>query len=251
MRCSAIFLFLSGCIFTPGQPWGVANVSLDAVFAPDNTRLVDGRLITAKDYAVALDDVRVTFGELFLVQSSGGGALSFDPATPPPGFSLCHNGECHRDTGEIISYAEVEAELAGGTAAPTGLAVDVDFTTPLTNAPVVLPAACGDCVLERGTITLAQLDVVSVSVRGTAFDRRDDARLPEGGLPFEIDIPVGAPVVAELAIPVERFEAIDINLPLRFSLGVTLLDGIDFAESLDVNDSATRIIDGSTLEVRP
>ena len=251
MRCrpdALLLLFFGGCIFTPGQPWGVAQVSLDALFAPDDTRLVDGRLITAKDYAVALDDVRVTFGELFLVQSSEG-ALSFDPATPPPGFTQCHNGECQRDNREIVSNAEVEAELSGG--AVRGVPVDLDFTAALTDAPVLLPANCDPCVLDRGTITLAQLDIVSVNVRGTAFDRRADARLPAEGLPFEIEVPVDAPVVAELAIPVERFEAIDIALPLRFSLGATLLDGIDFAESLALNDSATRIVDGSTLEIRP
>jgi len=105
---------LAGCSFTDGRPWGRADGrfgarSIEATGAlPDEMELEQATLKA----------------ELFLesaTTSEGGSGGTFDPSNPPPGYSLCHNGHCHSDEGELVSYEEVEAEMkaSGGTSTTT------------------------------------------------------------------------------------------------------------------------------------
>ncbi len=54
----------------------------------------DGWQRLASDFEVKLDDVSLTLQALALLPGAEA-ALAFDPAAPPPGYSLCHNGHCH------------------------------------------------------------------------------------------------------------------------------------------------------------
>ena len=101
---------LGGCT-DPGLPWGVVEATIEAKFDPSEGRLDDeGRLKTSANYALELESVAVTFDALTLTLA-GAGAADFDPANPPEGYSLCHNGHCHAASGELVDYEDIQAEM--------------------------------------------------------------------------------------------------------------------------------------------
>ena len=110
-RCHARFasllwmaLFTLSACADPGLPWGWVEAEVQGSFDPDEGRLDDeGRLKTSGNYALALDTVEVTFDALTVVLA-GAGTADFDPANPPEGYSLCHNGHCHSDAGALVDY---------------------------------------------------------------------------------------------------------------------------------------------------
>ena len=106
--------FLSGCL-GDGLPWGQLETSMTASFAPPGGRLDDqGRLKTTANYVV--DDLKVTVGfDAFSLVLAAQGAAGFDPANPPEGYSLCHNGHCHSDSGALVDYEDIALEMAGGS----------------------------------------------------------------------------------------------------------------------------------------
>jgi hypothetical protein len=118
-------------------------------------------------------------------------ALSFDPANPPPGYTLCHNGHCHAADGRLVDYADIAAELAGGaTSGPAlvlgGGVVRIDGATPA--ADLALDGCSNDCVLDApGELAAVRVLVPTVRVLGRVFDARDgdDARLPTEGVAFD------------------------------------------------------------------
>ena len=101
-RASALLasLLASSCTLFGGQPWGFADVELQVAFAPEESRRTDdGWLLTSSDFAYELSDfsVDVAAVRLRISNDAAGGGGAFDPANPPPGYSLCHQGHCHRD----------------------------------------------------------------------------------------------------------------------------------------------------------
>lgn len=100
---------LAGCSFTDGGSWGQ----------------VDGRLEATGVSSEGVELERATLNaELFLesvTTSSGGSGGTFDPSNPPSGYTLCHNGHCHSDEGELVPYEEVKAQMnaSGGTSTTT------------------------------------------------------------------------------------------------------------------------------------
>src|SRR5688572_4227131 len=109
------------CTFEDGHGFStVDRASLEARLEPGVARdLGNHTVLTDVGYQVHLDSATLEVDEVALEELVGGGAsggTSFDPANPPPGYSLCHGGHCHADDGRLVEYAEIEAELAGGGA---------------------------------------------------------------------------------------------------------------------------------------
>ncbi len=256
----ALVSALTGCTLSPGQPWGeITEAGATASFAPPDDRVDEnGRLLTSKSYAVALDVVVATFATLALQQQESGSDVAFDPANPPPGITLCHNNDCHTEDGRILTFEEVEASL-GGDAASAAVTLDIGAEVGLRDTPTALPLACGSpCVLERGDIIAARLAMTSVHVRGIAFDvLGEGGRLPPGGLSFDIVLEPPADVVATTSASIERFQPVQWTLDARFDLAPGFLDAIDFVdtnsddtfEEAQLDDAATAAAADSVLDV--
>lgn len=224
----APLLLLAGCAFDDGEPWGRAQVTLQAAFDPAG-RLAEGRLKTSNDYRIELTALRLRLDAVTL-RMAGAGALSFDPASPPPGYSLCHGGHCHADDGRLVAYEDIEAELAGGSAGftltqPTAAAdVAVD---PAGDAAAVPLAECPDaCRLERGRLAALEVAVPAVELTGTVHDPL--GRLA-GPLPFTGTVELDRALAASLDVAVDRDGPVDVRLAVRVAVSARAFDGIDWA----------------------
>ncbi|MFN7143193.1 MAG: hypothetical protein ACK4YP_05410 [Myxococcota bacterium] len=224
-----MLLLLLGCATGPGAGFGeIATAELSAAFAPGEARdLGGGEVLTQDGYAVRVDRFVLTFDDLALLALSGGASgEAFDPADPPEGYTLCHNGECHREDGAIVPYAEVEAELAGGeaTLAPVvTLPVDADAdlltgaTFPLdTSAAALLPAA---------NLSSLQLGVTHLVLEGAVRRQPDDGWTAPLGLDLAVDAALSAPLV----LPLDRDHDPVLALDVAVAPDGSLFDGIDFA----------------------
>jgi len=232
---------LPACAFDDGQPWGRLDLTAAArVDAPAARVAAPGVLKTTHNYLVTLEAVDVTPTALAVSQAAAGATLTFDPADPPEGYSLCHNGHCHADDGRLVAYEEIAAELAGGAAAQgatVSVPVSAGATLPVGTAlgasvPLALEACPGGCAFGRGDLAALSGTVASVHLRGVVHDQRegDAARLPAEGRAFDVtldgawtltaplsgafdkDEPVGLRLAATLVVPPALFDAVDWQL---------------------------------------
>lgn len=224
-------LVISGCAFDAGQPWGVLEARVEARFAPPADRLLPGGgFRTAADYGVELETLAVEMVDL-RVQYAAATGLSFDPAKPPPGYTLCHGGHCHSVDGRLVDYADVAAEQSGGGA----LSVDlpVDRTVTLAAQPVrVTPAGCpNDCALERGEQAFLRLRLQALTLTGRVKDLLPGSpRLPPEGVTIQGRIPLDLALTRELQATVGRGESLGVRLTGELNLAATLLDGVQWQE---------------------
>lgn len=152
---------LAGCSFADGRPWGQVDGRLGARSIEETGALPEG-----------LELERATLkAELFLEStstSSGGSGGSFDPSNPPPGYTLCHNGHCHSDEGELIPYEEVRAEMnsSGGTSTSTlgSWTTEIDLQS---GNRVRLPEIAVD---QRTAIDRVRVKVTNLILEGTVQD---------------------------------------------------------------------------------
>lgn len=179
----ALLAQLAACTFSDGNPWGRASFE---VIAEAELPEIDaeGWFVTPYDYRIRVNEVSVELHEIAL---SGSGVSSgpslFDPANPPPGYSNCHNGHCHADSGAIVDYEDIQAELNGGSAPVSAAVLEQQLAEPVVLIPASGPAALGECskecALPAGEITEVALHVESVSLSVDVKDLRtgDEARL--------------------------------------------------------------------------
>ncbi|MCC6621013.1 MAG: hypothetical protein IT385_07145 [Deltaproteobacteria bacterium] len=227
---AAAWAFTSGCGFGDGDPWGRVELGLTIELAPDASRLDGARLKTSNDFRIALDELRLEVAEVALTSEGGAGA-AFDPAAPPAGYSLCHNGHCHSDDGRLVAYEDIAAELGGGTGATTVVvAIGAGASLVLGDARDVTLACSNGCdVSAPGVIDRARVTVASWRARGTVFDALtgEAARLPAEGLPFEIG---GATpfvwTVTELHLAFGPGEELERALGLDVEVPAALFDGV-------------------------
>jgi hypothetical protein len=240
----AVATLLPACALEPGDPWGLVQPTLEVGLSVPPGRLDDtGRLRTSDDYRVTVESVRLEVDALELVAGESG-VLSFDPANPPPGYSLCHNGHCHADDGRLVDYADIEAELAGGGGA-TGplIAVPGDTAAFDASAPVLLSlGGCADdgCVIDAPvTVALLRARITAFHLEARVEDARvgEAARLPEGGVPVSVSLTAASPgdSLESAAVAVSlRFgpgEDAGLALSLGLSVGPELFDGQPWAAS--------------------
>ena len=225
-----------GCTLYAGQPWGEASTSVEVAFAPDASRLDEqGRLKTSLDYTLELERLSLVIDEVRLVMSSGeGGATSFDPSSPPEGYSLCHGGHCHHESGRLVDYAEIERELSGGGGAGfTHVRLVDDDEVHLGEPPRSLTLApCEpDCQLPRGTLVRFEVAVSQVRLAGQVTDLRSGERVRlEGGSARVLGyVPVAVVVAAPLEGALDKGEPVGLSVEAALSVTDALFDGIDFA----------------------
>lgn len=214
----ALTLVLSACAFTDGEPWGYVdtNVSVDEVAG-------------TQDISIASQSTRLDVIRLYRAGSSGG-VVDFDPANPPPGYTLCHGDHCHADSGELVSYDEIIA--GGGAAAGPALAGARRLDALVEGAR---EASTRVKINERGTLSEGEVEIGTFQITGT-LERSD------GQYPLTISLPVaGLRVTGSVFLSIERDTPHHQELSLRLTLPEDLLDGID-VETLRVSSTDTILI---------
>jgi hypothetical protein len=241
-----IGLALAACV-EPGSPWGMVPVQLSVGLSGPETRFdTEGRVITSRDYRVAVTRVAFEVDEVALVAGTPG-VSRFDPANPPPGYSLCHNGHCHHDDGRLVDYADIAAEVAGGASGAATLGL-LAATAPVESGGagylgVALGPCAGDAALpswpetdacllaEPATLSVARVVLGSLRVEGRFFDSLsgDGARLPEDGVPFAATLPEAAPWRGSVSLDAAfgPGHAAERALTLQLSLDASAFDGLD------------------------
>lgn len=225
---------LASCTFQPGVAFGtLADASLAASFAPPASRLdADGRIKTDTGYRIRLSALRLVPRQLDFQSTSGAAASggSFDPANPPPGYSLCHGGHCHRDDGALVDYATIEAELAGGgptTRTVLSLPVETPFDLLSGTATASLAQCEPGCQLDRGTWSKAVLQFASLTASGTVEDPSTLNRL--GGQTRDWSLTLTPAAFSQtIAVTVDRDHGERLSVAARFVLSEKLWDAIDF-----------------------
>ena len=236
LLAGALLVAPLGACLDAGLPWGTLETSMEARFDPSEGRLDEqGRLKTSQSYVVALDEITVSFDAFSIVLASTGSA-SFDPSNPPAGYSLCHNGHCHSDSGALVDYETIALEMANGTGgARFSVGLDSKSWTLTTEEVSVGVSPCdpSPCELPRGELAGLELSMGTLTLRGTAHDTLtgDAARLPEEGWSFEVSEPITVPLVTQLEGTIGPGEPVGVYLGVTFEFPPEIFDDIDFGEA--------------------
>jgi len=231
-----------GCAFSEGDPWGLAEVTFEAYMAPPPSRLTDeGHLKTSSSYAIQIDSLMVAFDAVTL-RIAGAQTATFDPADPPPGYSLCHNGHCHKDDGTLPTYEEIIAELGiqgGGGAVAIPVAIP-ELAISATPTAVTLGDCPNGCTMERASLTGIEVLVKTVTLKGRVFDQLppETARLPAEGVAVDLTLPLDLRLFNPVDVSFAPGERVGARFPIVLSIPPTVLDGVDWALPEDTTDTA-------------
>jgi len=239
---------LGGCAFEDGDPWGVADLSLDVMFAPSADRLSsDGWLRTSADYEVRVDTMRLEIDGLTIrIGDDSGQAIGFDPANPPAGYSLCHNGHCHAADGRLVPYEEIAAEVGG---APSGFELrrpGSEVTVSAQPTPVTLgPCSVADCWLERGSLQTVAAEVHELALVVEVRDTRAPPRLAPTTMQTTIAVEgrIDEPVTKQ---DVDRTEALGLRVAARLVVPDRLFDSAELAAGIGTSTIATQLASNLT-----
>ncbi|RKG68206.1 hypothetical protein D7W79_34440 [Corallococcus exercitus] len=237
---------VSGCAFDAGEGFAVLEPSVEAAYTPLSDRNAgDGYQALASDFQLRMDTGTVSLGSIDLLASSGGGGgTTFDPSSPPPGYTLCHNGHCHSDSGALVDYEDIEAELGGGGGSSTttvaNLPVDaeLDLLSPATRDLTCEPA----CELGKTALSRGRWSVTGLRMTGSVRDGRVPARFA-GALPFRLAATASgaeatpvAVLTGDLDVPSDRENAPRVALGLKLELTPALFDAVDWSAATPGSD---------------
>lgn len=110
--------FAAGCVSEGGSAAAKAKFDLIAGFHTEDATLKDGNFIDDAQNEIALTKLSLNLSEIRLVakSASGGNGQTFDPSNPPEPYENCHANHCHiKGSSDTKSFAEIEAELSGGS----------------------------------------------------------------------------------------------------------------------------------------
>ncbi|MDB5099567.1 MAG: putative lipoprotein [Cyanobacteria bacterium RYN_339] len=268
MRRAAVSLALlgAGCAWGPGTSFGTVvggPVSASLPLTAGRTDTPDGSWKTSNGYGIKLDGNAVTL-ELNNVAllapptaASGGGGGTFDPAHPPAGYTLCHNGHCHRTDGAVKTYDEIQADLAGGgTAAAATTLVTLAPTVPTVNlAPggtvqVAFSKCAPNCNLPRGTVSTAKLALNRLLVSGQVQPLAGSPAIGGATRRWKLALALGDLALAgPLAVKVDRDQPATRYLSGQLTLTDKVFDGIDWARLASQADPIELDADQATNEL--
>ncbi|MEB3205037.1 MAG: hypothetical protein VKP57_10095, partial [Candidatus Sericytochromatia bacterium] len=199
----AVVLVAAGCATLPGEGFGVVtDASLVMRWQGQGRAPADvpGTWLSAGyRYVLDTEGLSVRIGQMVLEGTDGAssaGAIGtvFDPARPPAGFTLCHNGHCHATDGRLVPYEQVpmEAARAAGTLVtrsfadllPQGILAAVGPGVP----EVRQTMSCGRCAMPEGQLVSVALPISAVTLSGTVTSRDPGAPLVGGTRRFALDL---------------------------------------------------------------
>jgi hypothetical protein len=235
-RLSVFFMTLwlcvatSGCAWDAGQPWGIADAKVRLRSSVPADRLTnDGRMRTASEYLWKIESLQVELAGTQLLLAGDAGALSFDPAKPPAGYSNCHGGHCHTGDGRLVDYADIQAELLGSAAGAE--VVDLALLATPTLAPAYGPslqAATAD--LPIGELSTFKLAWRGVTLHAHVWDGSPSAkRLPPEGVDVQIRLGPSS-VAAQVSGSVGPHQPLHVQIAADLDVPVLWLDGLDVAK---------------------
>jgi hypothetical protein len=185
---------------------------------------------TDADYAVEIRRLAVEVEALHLDLSTGEDSAGFDPAHPPEGYSLCHNGHCHGPGGSLVPYDEIQRQVSGASSFSVAR---FGMEQPVELGPEPIEIALGECTseceLERGEITEVGVDLHGIDLEVIVFDPRTESRLPPGGAAFSAELVLEAEVGAELDGRVDDGEPLVVRVAADLAMPESMFDGIDWA----------------------
>ena len=223
-------LLLAGCAAGPGEPFAVLSARVRAALdKPPGRDAGDGFQRLSNDYQVKFTSLHLDVRALELVDLGSAAALAFDPANPPAGYGLCHNGHCHRDDGALVDYAVISAEVSGGTGPAVVASLPLTALDVLAGEDRALDCG-GACELPAGTLGQVRLQLRGVTAEGLVRDGRVPARIPELPFRLEASLPEGSELSTAADIEVSRHASPRLSLTLDVGLGPRLLDGVPFDE---------------------
>lgn len=243
LRLLLPWLVLAGCAWEPGEGFAVLEPSMIARYAPEGARERGlGYQQLASSYQIQVTAATIQLERIELIaRPSGGGTVRFDPANPPPGYTLCHGGHCHREDGALVPYEEIEAELGGGGGAalpvvtlPVG---EVNLLAPGPRELTCEPA----CELPRTEVTRARWAVTELRLGGTVRDSLTTPRFP-GDRPFRLELSsagMASPVAmleGDLDVPSDREHAPRVLLHLELDIPSRIFDEVDWAATVPGQD---------------
>lgn len=233
----------SACGFTEGNPWGLATFEVSGLLKTEGREGAGGEashLKTSTDYGVDLQELSLELVTVAIGVAKKGGAVSFDPAKPPEGYTLCHNGHCHATDGRLVDYEDIEVDVASGSSSGEVKAeVGKTFSWPLTEAKerfrvaAVSDLSCVGgmpCDIPKGDYQLATVIVKNIHVKGKAYDTRSTKRISDKGVSFAIDLPGELTIKAPLKIA-RNVDKVDQAVRIELQLDAAFLDKIDYTLS--------------------
>jgi len=208
---------LSACAFTDGEPWGWVDVHIESAALPADA---SSNLISV---TMELSSVRV------LSETTGqGGGGELDPANPPPGFSLCHNGHCHAADGRLVPYAEVVAESAGGPVVVSGLALEQELGNGESTQARLK-------IAQRGGLDQAEVELSAMVLEGTLVHQGE-------AVPFRANVPVrGLRIQANIDLRVDADTPVEQRLDLILELREDITQSLVLADAAFEEDGSLRI----------
>ncbi|HYO66237.1 MAG TPA: hypothetical protein VEU33_09160 [Archangium sp.] len=229
-------LGLGACTFEPGQGFTVVEPTVRAAYEPLADRATpDGYQQLSSNYQLHVDGASLRLSGIELLAIAGGSGGGFNPANPPPGYSLCHGGHCHRDDGALIPYEQIIAEMGGGGGSSTVVTMPVAGPLNLL-APERLAVECvPDCALPQTNVSQGRWGIESLHLEGTVRDARVPARFP-GERRFRWELPPAtgsdAPAVVlggTVDLPSDRSTPPRAKLDLNLVLTARLFDDVDWS----------------------
>ncbi|WP_375766010.1 hypothetical protein NR798_30475 [Archangium gephyra] len=230
-------LALGGCAWEPGQGFAVVEPTVRAAYEPLADRAAsDGYQRLSSDYQVRMDSGSMRVSTIELISSASGPAGAFNPANPPPGYSLCHGGHCHRDDGALIPYEQVAADAGGGGGARAVVTLPVgepmNLLDPETRAVDCRP----ECALPETQVAQGRWGVEALRLEGTVRDGRATPRFP-GERRFRLDLtpatgsdePVSV-LDGTVELPSDRSTPPRAKLDLKLVLTAGLFDPVDWSK---------------------
>lgn len=260
-----VALTVAGCIQGPGTGFATVQGGSVATFlalpagrldAAGGWKTSNGYVVFPTNDSLALEAKQVV---LLAPATAGTGATgrTFDPAKPPPNYTLCHGGHCHRNDGTLIAYDEVQAELVGGGSASA--AAVVVALRPRNADPIRLPLAgsaglefgpCDPtCDLPRGKLTRARLELVRLLANGTVASQPGSPALGVGAHHWTLNLPLDTVELAgAIQGVIDRDQAAAFRVSGTLKLSDTLFDGVDWPRLVATDDPIDLAADGATRE---
>jgi hypothetical protein len=131
-----LLLLLMGCTLEEGKPWGYWMPKLWVSWQADPNRWVDNRLKTANGYLLSQAVFSFTATQISLFYTDINlNQKAFDPSSPPPGCSLCHNDHCHCGD-RLVPYSELAGN--GNASGANELSVDINQSFSFLLSPTAL-----------------------------------------------------------------------------------------------------------------
>ena len=222
--------FAVSCELEEGAPWTTANLRAELVWDAEGRLDADKRVQTSKNYRIAFETLTVDFAEVTLTSSSAK-QLSFDPANPPPGYSLCHQGHCHDEDNKLIPYEQVSLELNQGSASSVMAQtvreeVAIDTAAPASRHDIVL-GACSDeqglCEIGPENLTQAGIQIRGIEVKAQISRTDDDTERTLYAV-----VPLNVSLEIPLSIPLNSDGPDEVGLRLETTIHPTVWDELEF-----------------------